>query len=223
MTIPAGFGGRGAVNLLLSASNRAAGADQCLFVGENEPDGKPKTDMGGISVCRLRGTVPDPELKRETRLRTTAIPLHESKAKRAVVYSTPLGNLKADEQMTIRAELSLALGAVQTRARLATRIFLADSAAQTEPGDGYASRLAANKGRIGKRTGPNYLPGVAPDRTVKVGVHHVLADQQRDKTVYLNVVCDGGDPSKRAKTSDALTLKSDGFLAIRRYPPKLFG
>ena len=110
-----------------------------------------------------------------------------------------------------------------TRARLSTRVFLADSPTQTSPGSGYASQVAANKGRVTKRNGFNYLPGRVGPQTVKVGVLRMTKDVTPSKTLYLNVVCDGGDPSKQSRVSDQLKLKNTGYIAARRFPATAFG
>jgi len=209
--IPDGFRGRGSVNLLLAAGHKAAGVDQCLLVGQNQPDGKPKTDMGGIAICRLRGEVAEPVTGRETRLRVTGIKIHASQARPAVVYSMPLTNLKAHEQMTVRAKVAASAAALSTRARLSTRVFLADSAGQLAPEDGYASGLAANKGRVTKRTGFNLLRGAAVP-TLKVGVLHILRDQDASKTVYM-----------APETTATLELVRQRTLAAAVSPPTRHG
>jgi hypothetical protein len=222
LTVPTGWRGRGAINLILSASNPAAAAGHRLLIGQNEPDGSVAPDMGGISVVRLRGQTPRPKVLRQNRLRVGGIKIHGNQAPR-VVYSLPLKDLRADEQMTVHARVAASALKLATRARLSTRVFLADAPTQTAPGGGYASQVAANKGRVTKRNGFNYLPGRVGPATQKVGVLRMTKDVTPSKTLYLNVVCDGGDPSKNSRVSDQLKLKDSGYIAVRRFPATALG
>ena len=125
--------------------------------------------MGGISVARLRGQTPRPTVLRQNRLRVGGIKIHGNQAPQ-VVYSLPLQDLRTNEQMTVYARVAASAVKLATRARLSTHVFLADSPTQTSPGSGYASQVAANKGRVTKRNGFNYLPGRVGPPTEKVGV-----------------------------------------------------
>jgi hypothetical protein len=223
ITIPDGWNGRSAVNLVLGASHAGAGAGQCLLIGQNEADGSISTDMGGISVCRIRGQIPQPDPMREIRLRVAGLKIHPGYNDPQVIYSMPLSGLRADQQMTIHAKIIASAAGLGTRARFSTRVFLADSPNQLEPDDGYASKLAANKGRVAKRNGFNYVPGAPVVPTEKVGVLHVIENMPAGRTVYLNVVGDGGDPSKKSQVGDQLKLQPGGFLEIRRYPAGSLG
>jgi hypothetical protein len=222
VTVPPGWQGRGVVNLILAVSHASALAGQCLLIGQNEPDGSVAPDMGGISAARLRGHSPRPQVQREARLRVQGIRIHGNQAPK-VVYSLPLKDLRANEQMTVYAKVAASATKLATRARLSTRVFLADSPTQTTPGSGYASQVAANKGRVTKRNGFNYLPGRVGPPTQKAGVLRIIKDVPPSRTVYLNVVCDGGDPSKRSRASDQLKLKNTGYVAVRRFPAAAFG
>ena len=222
LTVPSGWRGRGAINLILFASNPAAAAGQCLLIGQNEPDGSVTPDMGGISVARLRGQTPRPAVLRQNRLRVGGIKIHGNQAPQ-VVYSLPLKDLRTNEQLTVYVRVAASAVKLATRARLSTRVFLADSPTQTSPSSGYASQVAANKGRVTKRNGFNYLPGRVGPPTVKVGVLRMTKDVTPSKTLYLNVVCDGGDPSKQSRVSDQLKLKNTGYIAVRRFPATAFG
>jgi hypothetical protein len=222
ISIPAGWRGRGAVNLVLAATHASAGARHCVLVGQNEPDGTVGRDMGGISVVRIRGRTPKPRVERRTELAATSIGIH-GRQEPAVVYSLPLTDLRADEQLTVHAKLLVSARGLRTSGRLASRIFLADSPDQRDPAPGLAARIAAHKGRVTKRTGFNHLPAGPEVPVEKAGVLRVVEDLPRGETVYLNLVADAGDPEKRAKAADALALKPGGELRVRRFSPRAFG
>ena len=220
--VPSNWKGRGAVNLVLSANAARARPGHCLLVGANEPDGTVQTDMGGISVARIRGKLTSPEVIRETTLRVPALGIHGAQPPR-VVYSMPLVGLLANEQLTVYARILASAAGLGTRARMSTRVFLADSPTDVEPGNGYAAQLAANKGRVAKTNGFNYLPTGPAPATEKVGVLHVTADMKQSETVFLNVVSGSGDPSKKSGSSDQLQLRPGGFLEVRRFPAGAYG
>jgi hypothetical protein len=222
ITIPGGWQGRGAVNLLLTASHRSASARHCVLVGQNQRDGSVELDMGGISAIRLRGQTSQPRLERETTLRVKSVGIHGNQ-KPHVVYSLPLTGLRANEQMTVYAKVLASARGLSTKGRLSSRIFLADSRNQVEPGPGLAADIAANKGRVTKRTGFNHLPAGPELPVEKVGILRIVKDLPRGKTVYLNLAADGGDPAKRSKAGDALSLRSGGVLQVRRFPAGAFG
>ena len=190
VTIPPGWSGRGAVNVVLRANNSAAKAGHCLLVGANKPDGTVQHDMGGISVGRIRGQLPAPLVIRESRLRNAALKIHDGQPPR-VLYSMELAGLRAHDQFTVYGRALASTAGIRTRARLSARVFLADSPTQLDPQDGYAAEIAANKGRVAKSNGFNYLPGGSGPPTEKVGVLHIVKTMKARKTVYLNFVGDG--------------------------------
>ena len=222
VTIPPGWSGRGAVNVVLRANNSAAKAGHCLLVGANEPDGTVQHDMGGISVGRIRGQLPAPLVIRESRLRNAALKIHDGQPPR-VLYSMELAGLRAHDQFTVYGRALASTAGIRTRARLSARVFLADSPTQLDPQDGYAAEIAANKGRVAKSNGFNYLPGGSGPPTEKVGVLHIVKTMKARKTVYLNFVGDGGDPSNRSAPNEQLRLQNGGFLLARCFPAATFG
>ena len=52
---------------------------------------------------------------------------------------------------------------------------------------------------------------------------HIVKTMKARKTVYLNFVGDGGDPSNRSQPNDQLQLQNSGFLLARRFPAATFG
>ena len=222
IVVPRTWTGRGAVNVVLTANHASAKPRHCLLVGANEPDGTVQNDMGGISVGRIRGQLPAPLVIRESRSRTQALNIHGEQPPR-VLYSMALSDLRANEQLTVFGRVLASAAGLRTRARLSTRVFLADSPTQVDPQDGYAAQIAANKGRVAKRNGFNYLPGGSAPPTEKVGVVHVVETMKAGRTVYLNLVGDGGDPSKKSRPTDRLQIKPGGGLVARRFPAAAYG
>jgi hypothetical protein len=222
VVVPTNWRGRGSVNVILRANHTSATAGHCLLVGANEPDGTVQKDMGSISVSRIRGTLAAPRVTREEQLRNRALSIRGDQPPR-VLYSMPLTGLEANEQLTIYGRVLPSTAGLRTRARLSTRVFLADSPAQLEPQDGYAAQIAANKGRVAKNNGFNYLPGGSAPPTEKVGVVHIVEAMKPEKTVHLNLVGAGGDPSKKARAGDQLQIRPGGFLLARRFPAAAYG
>ena len=225
LEVPAGWPGQGTVNLVLDASNAGADPLDCLLVGQNEQDGSVERDMAMISACRIRpANFSMPAWTRATTtLRSQGLRVRKNENDWRVIYSTPLTGLNKNEQVRVHANVVANAKPLGIPARLTTRVFLADSPGQTEPDAGPASQLASAKGRVSKPNGSNCLPAGGPHVAEKVGAFRVLQNQSAGSTVHLNVVGQGGDPTKRAQAGAELSLKPQGFLDVQRIPAGRFG
>jgi len=214
------WNGSSYVNLVLGASHPEAGSGDVLLVGQNEPDGTVGCDMGSISAIRRRPAkqrAPAPVV--ETKREATDLPL-QGDVKR-VVYSLALKDLTADEQLRVRVGLDTSVRSNGYPARVKTRVFLADSAAQLEPeGTAHAAEVASSKGQITKANGFNCLPGPGSVRYAKVGVLRMLKDA--GGPLHLNLVAVAGDPEKRGR-SDSVEVLPSGRISVTRYPPEALG
>jgi hypothetical protein len=220
LTVPAGWHGAGALNVVASATNVKAKPGDCLIIGQNQPDGPPAGDMGMISVVRLRGRpFTKPMTSKTLRLRTVAV--HSSKAKPQVVCSLPLSGLKKNQQFSVAAQLSASADRLGMAGRLSTRLFLADRPDQADPDAGFAADHSANKGHITKLNGFNHLPG-KPSANQKVGVLRITKDIPDDKIVYLNLSAVGGNPTKQAGPNAVLDLTAVA-VNLTGYDPASFG
>ncbi len=208
---------RAFVNVVASAWHSDAVAGQVLLIGENEPGGAPpQGDKGRINVIRFRPRRPPRPRLRTEQARTTSIPL--VKGRRNVIYSLPLDELQANEQLWFEAEVTTR-SPLASPARISTEIFLAEGAAVTEgPGKDVAS-VCDFHGQVAKFNGFNCLPRQAA-RTRKVGVMRLR--RRPAGRLYANLVATCSDPFHPARTGEALAVVG-GYLQAQRYPAEWTG
>jgi hypothetical protein len=215
--IPEGWDGQGRVDLVVSASSPDAEAGNVLLIGQNEPDGRVLGDMGQISALRLRGG----DLKGQKL--PSAAPLADSvpvaKGERTVVMSMPLDGLVTDEQLRVRARLDTSSAGLGYPARITTRVFLADSPAETSPG-GTGAQISSFKGQVTKVNGFNCTPDGRNSISLKVGVLRITQDAP--VPLYLNVVAVSADPFKRGRPGDRLAV-TGGSCEVVRFSSELCG
>jgi len=199
------------VIVALDASNRDAKPDHVLLIGANE-GGDVEQDMARISIVRLRpGDDSPPQPTTERNLGTDRLPLTKEKR---VVFSVPLEKLVKDEQLVVGAMVEASGSGLPYKARISTRLVLADSATETEPGKA-ARKIDALKGEISEHNGTNCMPGATQKvRVRKVGVLRVTKNAAG--THYVNLVAESADPVKHL-TDRSLTLVR-GSLTVTRYP-----
>jgi hypothetical protein len=214
------WGGASHVNLVIGASHRRARRGDLLLIGQNEQTPTVVQDMAGIRVVRLRpGGQPEHAPTRDPNCRVTGIPV----AKReTLVFSHRLDDLRKGEQLVVKARLTTDASSLGYAARISSRLFLADSEAQLDPGGGTASSVTSWNGHLSKRTGFNCLPEEGARTTLKFGVLRVLDDPGRP--LFLNLVAVSADPFGGAGANDDLPVVAAGsFLEVTRYPPELEG
>ena len=214
------WGGASHVNLVLGASHRRAAGGDLLLVGQNEKTPVVVQDMAGIRVVRLRpGNQPERAATRDANCRVAGIPVAK---RQTLVFSHRLDDLRRGEQLVVRARLTTDASPLGYAARISSRLFLADSESQLEPGGGTAASVASWKGHLSKQTGFNCLPEDGARTTLKFGVLRVLDDPGRP--LFLNLVAVSADPFGGAGANDALpVVAADSFLDVTRYPPELEG
>lgn len=217
-----GWDGPVHVNAVVDASHPEAKRNQLLLIGQNEPDGSVLGDMSAICAVRRRpgsARASAPRRSTETRLRSDRLPLQGDVKK--VVYSMPLAGLEADEQLRIRADVDASAKHLGYRARIKTRVFLADSPDQVEPMPGTVSnRVASSKGQITKANGFNCLPVERKRSATKVGVVRIA--ERPGRMLHVNVVSVSGDPDKRGRP-DHLEILPTGRLVVTRFSPDSLG
>jgi hypothetical protein len=208
------------VNLVVGASNAKAKRGDLLLIGQNEKTPVVVQDMAGIRVIRLRpAKQPDPQAIRDTSCRVSGIPV---KKRETLAFSHRLDDLKQGEQLFVRAKLITDAAPLGYEARISTRMFLADSEAQLDPGGGDVAKVASWKGHLSKPTGFNCLPEEGERTTLKFGVLRVL--ESAGKPLFLNLVAVSSDPFGGAKPNDELPVITRGsFLELTRYPPEVEG
>ena len=208
---------RAYVNVAASAWHSGAVGGQVLLIGENEPGGAPpERDKGRINIIRFRPRRPRRPRIRTEQERTTSIAL--VKGRRNLVYSLPLDDLQAGEQLWFEAELTTR-SALASPARISTEIFLAEGAAVTEgPGKDVAS-VCDFHGQVAKFNGFNCLPRRTA-RTRKLGVMRLR--RRPAGRLYANLVATGSDPFHPARTGEALAVVG-GYLQAQRFPADWIG
>jgi hypothetical protein len=207
------------VSLVLGASSPKAEAGQFLLVGQNEPDGTVKGDMGGIRVVRLRpGAQAAPPPAQTESLEVNRVPIE--KGLRTVVYSLELRDLRKGEQLEVRSRLVTSAGGLPEKARISTRLVLADGRGDGDPGE-HAKKVASFNGHVSKLNGFNCLPEEEHSITEKVGVVRIKRSARRP--LYLNLVAVSASPEHGIPPGSALKVVDDGYVRALRYPAELAG
>ena len=200
------------LNLILDAHHPRARDGDLLLVGENEPDGSVGGDKGRLNAIRLR---PSRERPRE-RVRTAkrlAREIPVDKNKRTVVYARRLNDLRDDEDLEVRAALTVSAAHLSYPARISTRLILADSPRQADDG-GRAAEIAPFNGEISENNGTNCLRARACTSR-KVGVLRCHAAAGRP--MYVNLIAVSGDPFDEGRPGDTLRVLDEGFVEVRTY------
>jgi hypothetical protein len=200
------------LNLVLDAHHPRARDGDLLLVGENEPDGSVGGDKGRLNAIRLR---PSRERPRE-RVRTAkrlARKIPVDKDERTVVYARRLHDLRDDEELEVRARLTVSAAHLSYPARISTRLILADSPRQADDG-GRAAEIAPFNGEISENNGTNCLRARACTSR-KVGVLRCL--EAAGQPMYVNLIAVAGDPFDEGRPGDTLRVLNEGFVEVRRY------
>jgi hypothetical protein len=202
------------VNLVVSASHPEAKPGDVLLVGQNEKTPTVVQDMAGIRVVRFRpGDAPEPASERESNCRCAAIPIAKQET---VVLSHELAGLAQGEQILVRGRLVTDASGLAAAARISTRLFLADSPDQTEPG-GTAAASLTWKGHLSKFTGFNCLPDEGPQASNKYGVATVR--EAPGRSLYVNMVAVSAAPFGGAGATDRLRIETaKTALEVTRFP-----
>jgi hypothetical protein len=197
---------------VLGASHPDAGPGHVLLIGQNEPDGTVLGDMGQIAALRLRPASQPPLAPTRAGPLVDSIPIR--KGVRTVVFSQRLDGLAVDDQLKVRARLETSTARLDYPARISTRVFLAASPGQEEPG-GVCARLASFKGQVTKANGFNCTPDVTSTSTRKAGVLRITSRPRRP--LYVNVAAVSADPFHRGTPGDRLRV-TGGRCEVVRFP-----
>ena len=203
------------VNLVVGAGHRDASAGDVLLVGQNEKVPKVVQDMAGIRVVRFRpGDAPEPAPEVEATCLCTGIPVAKAQT---VVLSHELAELAEGEQLLVRGRLVTDAVGLPKPARISTRMFLAESPDQAEPG-GAAGESVTWKGHLSKFTGFNCIPGEGPQSSSKYGVATVRGAPGR--SLYVNLVAVSAAPFGGIAADAELAIDTAASsLAVTRFRP----
>ena len=204
------------VNLVMDASNRAAGKGDVLLIGGNKPSGAIPQDRGRINAVLLHpanGKHPKP---RRTKSRVTPeLPLD---LKRHVVFSQKLRNVKAGQQIAVDAEAVTKRAGLPYSVRTSSQLIIAGSRTEAEPGP-FARRLGG-KGEIGEANGFNCTRDRGFCTTRKVGVLRFARSSKlkgKFRPVYVNLIMIVGPKRFEAQSGDRYDVLRRGGLRVTRY------
>jgi hypothetical protein len=210
------------LNLVIDAHHPEARANDRLIVGSSGPNGSVQQDKGRINVIRTRGAdptrlPPDPPagtLTTATDLRVTGGLSLDEPPRKAVVYSQPLEDLRAREQVAVRAIVRTGIVRLRHNANVSAKVILADRPTATRPGEA-ALEASLLGGEITEHNGFNCTQLTTPCTTEKAGVIGLV--RNASQTLYANLVMGVGRVGGRAP-GDNLVRFLDGGLEVTRYP-----
>ena len=213
LVVPDGAGTH--LNVVVGAAHSDARDGDVLLVGQNEKVPKVVQDMAGIRIVRFRpGEVPEPAPERTASCLCAGVPVAK---RQTVVLSHELAGLAAGEQLLVRGRLVTDAATLAAPARISTRLFLADTPAQTEPG-GTAASSVTWKGHLSKFTGFNCIPGEGPQTSSKYGVATVR--QPPGGSLYVNLVAVSAAPFGQIAADAVLPIDTaSSELAVTRFRP----
>jgi len=210
------------LNLVIDAHHPDARANDRLIIGSSGPNGSVRQDKGRINVIRTRGAdptrLPPPPppgtLTTATDTRLIAGLTLDKPPRRAVVYSQPLEDVQAREQLAVRGVVQTGITRLRHNTNVSATIILADRPTATRPGlDALDASLLG--GEITEHNGFNCTQLTTPCITDKVGVIGIVRDARQ--TLYANLVLGIGRVGGRAP-GDNLVRVLDGGLEVTRYP-----
>jgi hypothetical protein len=210
------------LNLVIDAHHPDARANDRLIIGSSGPNGSVRQDKGRINVIRTRGAdptrLPPPPppgtLATATDTRLIAGLTLDKPPRKAVVYSQPLEDVEAREQLAVRGVVQTGITRLRHNTNVSAKIILADRPTATRPGLNAldASLLG---GEITEHNGFNCTQLTTPCITDKVGVIGIVRDARQ--TLYANLVLGIGRVGGRAP-GDNLVRVTAGGLEVTRYP-----
>jgi hypothetical protein len=210
------------LNLVIDAHHPDARANDRLIIGSSGPNGSVRQDKGRINVIRTRGAdptrLPPPPppgtLTTATDTRLIAGLTLDNPPRKAVVYSQPLEDVQAREQLAVRGVVQTGITRLRHNTNVSAKIILADRPTATRPGLNAldASLLG---GEITENNGFNCTQLTTPCITDKVGVIGIVKDARQ--TLYANLVLGIGRVGGRAP-GDNLVRVTAGGLEVTRYP-----
>jgi hypothetical protein len=210
------------LNLVIDAHHPDARANDRLIIGSSGPNGSVRQDKGRINVIRTRGAdptmLPPPPppgtLATATDTRLIAGLTLDKPPRKAVVYSQPLEDVQAREQLAVRGVVQTGITRLRHNTNVSAKIILADRPTATRPGLNAldASLLG---GEITEHNGFNCTQLTTPCITDKVGVIGIVRDARQ--TLYANLVLGIGRVGGRAP-GDNLVRVTAGGLEVTRYP-----
>jgi hypothetical protein len=212
------------VNLVVSASHRAAEPGHLMTVGADRPNGTVRQGQARLNAALVRGPVPRPTVTRTERLVHDTIPVAPDRtAGRRTVYSLRLPPLKPGDVVIASARHLSAIGHLPYNVFIGSRLMLSSRPA-ARTADRVARKVGAPGGQVTEGNGFNCTHGPSayrnPCLTRKVGMFQVRRVPLRDGRpvpVYLNLVVGTLAKLHIPRPSDAVRLAGSGSIQASVY------
>jgi hypothetical protein len=213
------------VNLVMDAwHKRGSPKRNVILIGANNRNGKIKQDKGRLNAIRTRNPVISPPPAPEgtftvgnSQATTNALSLNP--AAKGVIYSQELPDLRAREQLSVKAGLTTDVSLLNHNAKVSTRLVLADSPVEVTPGV-EAMRASELKGEIGENNGSNCTKKATPCASNKVGV--IAMRKNAPVPLYVNLVLNISGFG-HAPPGTFLPIPPEGGIEVTRFPPSANG
>jgi len=215
------------VNLVMDAYHRKGSPKRnVVLVGANNRNGKVQQDKGRVNAVRTRpgssAAVPPPPPPGTFSIgnaspTTNAISLNPEAE--AVIFSQEMDDLKTGEQLAVRAGLTTDVTLLNHNANVSTRIVLADSPTETDPGV-VGSAVSDLKGEITENNGFNCTKKATPCPSNKVGV--IAMKKDASVPLFVNLVLNVSGFGQ-APPGEFLPIPPEGGIEITRYPASANG
>lgn len=210
------------LNLVATASNRHAHSGEFLAVGGIRPNGSVPQDRGRLNVVRYHPAADvDRERQRITKPTNRKLPLTQ---KRTVVYSAPLPELRAGEQLTVEATANVDISKLPYNVIVSSQLILTDSPNATDRG--LAKKITTGRGEFDEGNGFNCTQNLRFCTIRKLGVMRMKRDAVRNGqpvTLYATLVTNAGPKHLKAKSSDRVKVRNDGGLQVERFAADVRG
>ena len=204
------------VNLVAVAHNRNARSGEFLAVGGIRPNGSVPQDRARLNVVRYHPAgYLEPERQRITKPANRKLPLTQ---RRTVVYSVPLPDLVAGEQLAVEATANVDISHLPYNVIVSSQLILTDSPDATDRG--LAKEITTGRGEFDEGNGFNCTLNLRFCTIRKVGVMRMKKDAVRagrPVTLYATLVTNAGPKHLEAKSKDRVRVRGDGGLQVERF------
>lgn len=215
------------LNLVVSAWHHSAKPGDKLIIGAAKDGKQVKQDKGRVSAVRFRpGTMQRAAVERLSNERVKKLQIRASSPKESVVYSVPLRNLRAGEQIIVSGKAIIKIGHHPYNALVQSMVEVSFKPNKSKR-SGWMVNHFEGRGQPAEGNGFNCTQGRSAHRNPcvvrKFGVLRVLKDVSR--TVYLNFMVGlgaQGDLGDDWRPGDKAKVANGGYLEIERYSPSYY-
>ena len=213
------------VNVVMDAwHKRGSPKRNVILIGANNRNGKIKQDKGRLNAVRTTNpAVTPPPAPTGTfsvgNSEPTTNALSLNPEAEAVIFSQQLDGLSNGEQLLVRAGLTADVALLNHNANVSTRVVLADSPTETNPGV-VGATVADLKGEITENNGFNCTKKATPCPSNKVGV--IAIKKNASVPLFANLVLNISGFG-HAAPGTFLPIPPAGGIEVTRYPASANG